>query len=239
MSKIKDETNNTYTYLTVLKRGPNSSDGRARWICQCKCGNTVTVLGSNLRNGKTKSCGCYQKEQTSKASTINLIGKTIGNFTILDSIQGTKNNERHKWRCRCNLCGNENVEISTSNIYSQYSCGCSISSKGERKIREILDELQIQYIQEKRFNDCRFDNGYLARFDFYLPVYNTIIEYDGKQHSIQGNGNFDNNEKFQTTQEHDNLKTKYCQDKNIKLIRIPFYDYNKLNVDYIKEKIAQ
>ena len=238
MSKLKNEINNVYGYLTVIERAPNSLDGRARWVCKCKCGNLVTVLGNHLRGGRIKSCGCYQKEQTSKASTINLVGKTIGNFTVLESIQG-KNGERHKWRCRCNLCGNENVKIQTTNLYIQYSCGCSISSKGERKIKEILDELKIKYVQEKRFNNCKFENGYLARFDFYLPSYNTIIEYDGKQHFIEGNRVFDNKEKFKLTQEHDLIKTQYCFNNNIKLIRIPFFDYNKLDINYIKEKLSE
>ena len=71
----------------------------------------VIIKGSSLRGGKTKSCGCYQKLRTSEASTKNLIGQTIGNFTVLESIMGTKYEERHKWRCRCNLCGNEEAYI--------------------------------------------------------------------------------------------------------------------------------
>ena len=112
MSKMIDETGNRYGYLTVLKRDGSNSQGKAKWLCQCDCGNIVSVYGSSLRNGRTKSCGCYQKQRTSEASTTkDLIGKTIGNFTVLESIVGTKYGERHKWRCRCNLCGNEQVFI--------------------------------------------------------------------------------------------------------------------------------
>lgn len=105
------------------------------------------------------------------------------------------------WRCRCNLCGNENAIISAQNLKKQESCGCLQTSKGERKIKEILKENNINFIQEKRFNNLVFsDTGYLARFDFYLPEHNCIIEYDGIQHFVQGKGKFDNQEKFQTTQ---------------------------------------
>ena len=138
MSKIIDETGNTYGYLKVLERAKNDSSGRAQWKCECKCGNIIEVKGTSLRMGITKSCGCYQKEQTSKASTKNLLGQTIGNFTILESIQGAKNGVRHKWRCRCNLCGNEQVLISTSNLTQQESCGCLNESKGTRIIKKIL-----------------------------------------------------------------------------------------------------
>ena len=55
-----DETGNKYGYLTVVKRGPNNARGKACWICDCDCGTkNILVIGSQLRNGKTKSCGCY------------------------------------------------------------------------------------------------------------------------------------------------------------------------------------
>jgi len=33
-----------------------------KWLCQCDCGNFVTVLGHNLKSGNTKSCGCIPKQ---------------------------------------------------------------------------------------------------------------------------------------------------------------------------------
>ena len=238
MSKIIDETGNTYTYLKVLEKA-DSIGGRAAWKCKCRCGKEIIVKGVYLRNGKVKSCGCYQKEQTSKACSKDLIGQTIGNFTVLESIQGEKSGERHKWRCRCNLCGNENVYISTSNLTQQYSCGCAMSSKGERKIKEILTELEINFIQEKRFSDCVFESNKMARFDFYLPNKNIIIEYDGRQHFIQGDGYFDNEDKIKITQQHDEIKNRYCKEHQIKLIRIPYTDYNLLNAEYLKRKLTE
>lgn len=50
--------------LKVIGRTENSKSGTAMWICECSCPehNIVTVHGSSLRSGKTKSCGCLQKE---------------------------------------------------------------------------------------------------------------------------------------------------------------------------------
>ena len=45
---------------------------------------------------------------------------------------------------------NENAIISAQNLKKQESCGCLQTSKGERKIKEILKENNINFIQEKR-----------------------------------------------------------------------------------------
>ena len=55
-----DLTGQTFGRLKVLRRDETAPGNRIKWICQCKCGNTVSVLSSSLRNGKTKSCGCSQ-----------------------------------------------------------------------------------------------------------------------------------------------------------------------------------
>ena len=238
MSKLINEIGNTYGYLTVIERAPNGSNNKARWVCSCKCGNTTLVDGSKLRNGSVKSCGCYQKEQTSKSCVSHLEGKTIGNFFVLNSV-GSKN-RLHYWRCKCLLCGNKNAIIATNNLNKQYSCGCSVKSHGEEKIKNLLDSRQIKYIQEKRFSDCIFpDTKRQARFDFYLPDYNCIIEYDGRQHFISGNGIYDNEEKFIKTKEHDMIKNQYCFNNHIHLIRIPFTHYNDLTINDLLPHTSQ
>jgi hypothetical protein len=44
--------------------GVASSNRESLWFCKCGCGNTSTVRGSDLKQGNTKSCGCYHKERT-------------------------------------------------------------------------------------------------------------------------------------------------------------------------------
>ena len=64
-SKVVDETGNTYGYLTVLHRAENttSKDGRAQWVCRCKCGNEIITTGKMLRDGSKLSCGCMKKSK--------------------------------------------------------------------------------------------------------------------------------------------------------------------------------
>lgn len=239
MSRIINEVGNKYHYLTVLERDGSNPQGKALWLCRCECGNLTKATGISLRSGKTKSCGCYQKQRTHEASIINLAGETIGNFTVLESIMGTKYGLKHKWRCRCNLCGNEEVYITADNLRKQESCGCLIESKGSRKIKEILEQNNISFIQEKRFFDLRFeDTGYLARFDFYVND-KYIIEYDGIQHFIQGNGVYDNEEKFMRTQEHDRIKNEYCAKHNIPIIRIPYTELDNITLEMLQPETSK
>lgn len=240
MAKMIDMTGKKCGRLTVIERGKNNSQGRACWVCKCECGKIITVDGVSLRNGHTQSCGCYQRDRTSETCKIDLIGQTIGNFTVLEYAQKSLEDEnRSKWKCRCNLCGNEDVYLETDNLRKQYSCGCSISSKGEKKIEEILSLNNIPFIKEKRFSDLIFeDTKKLARFDFYVNN-SYLIEFDGRQHFIQSNGIYDNEEKFKRTQEHDKIKNDYCKKHNIPLIRIPFTEIDKLNIDMLKPETSQ
>jgi len=67
-------------------------------------------------------------------------------------------------------------------------------------------------------------------FDFYIPDKNKIIEFDGKQHYDETHFFDHNDSRFDTLYSyikyHDNIKTNYCNEKGIQLLRIP---YNKIN----------
>ncbi len=100
-------------------------------------------------------------------------------------------------------------------------CPSCCESKGEKALVKLLDNMEIKYMREKRFKDCRFKNP--LPFDFYLPEANICIEYDGMQHfrkwdRIGGDVALDK----QVVK--DQIKTQYCKDNNIKLIRIRYDD---------------
>jgi len=105
---------------------------------------------------------------------------------------------------------------------------CSNKSKGEKNIQNLLNKYKINYHQQYKFNNCK--NIYRLKFDFYLPEYNTCIEYDGKQH-FQSIEIFGGKKRFIHQQKCDQIKNEYCKNNDIKLLRIK-YDENieeKLN----------
>jgi protein-arginine kinase activator protein McsA len=98
-------------------------------------------------------------------------------------------------------------------------CPACKLSKGEIMIVDILNKLNIKHISQKTFDECK--SKYKLRFDFWLPEYNTCIEYDGPQHetAIDFFGGISNLEK---NIYHDNIKSLFCINNNINLIRISY-----------------
>lgn len=95
-------------------------------------------------------------------------------------------------------------------------CG---ESKGEKEIKKILESLNIIFEKEKRFDNCKYKKP--LPFDFYIPYYNICIEYDGIQHykSIEW---FGGEESLSSNKVRDQIKTNFCIENDIKLIRISY-----------------
>ena len=124
--------------------------------------------------------------------------------------------------------------------------GCPVCSKwlssGEIKVKQILEDLNIDYIMNKQFPDLIGDHKPL-KFDFYLEKLNLMIEYDGEFHfNYKCNYNAKNmseNEMFRAflkTRRYDSIKNKYCETHNIPLLRITYkkYSYKDIRNEIIK-----
>ena len=121
-------------------------------------------------------------------------------------------------------------DVKWNNFLNGKRCPYCKRSKGEEKISEILKEFNVKYIAQYTYLDCK-DKRTLP-FDFYIPSLNICIEYDGEQHykpvkfKNQSEEEIENN--YKITVKHDNIKTLYCLDHNIKLIRIPYWDFKNI-----------
>ena len=58
----------TYGRLKVIGFSHVNKRGSKVWLCECSCGNTKEVVGSNLKSGKTKSCGCLNRDKKPEVS---------------------------------------------------------------------------------------------------------------------------------------------------------------------------
>lgn len=103
------------------------------------------------------------------------------------------------------------------------------TSKGELSIGSFLEKHNIEFVKEKTFPDLKGVNGYPLRYDFYIESLNTIVEFDGEQHfKVKFNSSRFSQEKFKQTQKHDKIKNLFCKKNKITLIRIPYYQYDKI-----------
>lgn len=218
---VKNETGNTYGYLTVINRATNTKESRAQWLCKCRCGNEVIVLGKHLRSGNTKSCGCYQREKAIESNIQragNLIGQRFGKLKVLSEagfVLHPSGKRSRLYNCLCD-CGNYcQVQHQYLTYGDTTSCGC-IRSKMEFKVSNYLLQHHYSFQKEYCFNDL-IDQANL-RFDFALFQENRLvglIECQGEQHFNKTNGYYS-----EDIIKHDKMKQQYCLDKNIKLCYI-------------------
>lgn len=104
-------------------------------------------------------------------------------------------------------------------------CPFCSESRGEKYVSLILTELGVPFTRQAKFKDCvNYNIGKKCRrlpFDFYLPTYNSVIEFDGVQH-FKEVGFWGGSKSLKSQQARDQIKNQYCQDKGIKMIRIPY-----------------
>lgn len=131
-------------------------------------------------------------------------------------------------KIKCNKCGNYFYQNWTTHIILGYGC-CScygVKSKGEEKIENFLLAKNIKSKREFKFNNCKFKRE--LPFDFYLPDYNTVIEFQGEQHYKPIRfSNITLEEvkiKFNQYQIRDQIKRDFCKSNGIKEIEIKYND---------------
>lgn len=93
MGKLIDLTGQRFGRLTVISFAGSDRYNKAQWNCICDCGKTVTAVGSDLRSGKTKSCGCFRRDIVVGRSTTH-----GGSYTRLHRIW-------HGMKQRCYYAG--------------------------------------------------------------------------------------------------------------------------------------
>lgn len=195
-----------------------------------------------------KSCINYSSLKTSNGIkiidssnpyTIYNINKYIENNNLDCELLSTEyKNKDSKLSFKCS-CGEIFKVTWSSFVYNnKFRCrSCSNKiSKYELMVKNYLDDNDIEYIMEYRFNDCR--NKYPLPFDFAIikksKIY-CIIECDGQQHykPIQIGGVSEDKalKMYKERINNDNIKDSYCREHNINLLRISYLDFK--NEEYI------
>lgn len=236
----KDISNIKFNKLQPLFRvnGDFVKDKNSYWLCQCDCGNQIIEKATELRYGKIHSCGCYKKEYLSINKSDKLDGQKFNKLLVLEAA-GSTNSQKRLWKCLCD-CGNITY-VTTGDLKNGHiaSCGClRRKSLGEQKIEQLLKENNIKYIHNKGyFKNLILSNGGIGRYDFVLLDENEkpyrLIEFDGIQH-------FEEQDYFThsltETKNNDIIKNKYAKENNIPLVRIPYWERDKMTLEMLLGK---
>ena len=233
MPNRKDLTNKKFGPLTViaLDEEKTALKKRAFWFCKCdKCNEIHSVRSDSLQ--KITRCPNDNSKETLRK---NEIGNRYGKLLVIKQANKTNKNGNIFWECQCD-CGNI-ITVNGIDLRRGHStsCGC-IKSLGEEKISKILKSHNIEFEKEKIFDTCiNPDTNSKLRFDFYLPKYNILIEYQGSQHYEASNSGWNTEDKLTNQIKKDKIKEKWCKDNNIKLITIPYTKYNNITINTILE----
>lgn len=199
--------------------------------CRCKIDRYEwETRPDNLLNGKgcPKCAGMYKTTE----EFINELKEVNDNIEIL----GEYKSSNKKIKVRCKLDGYE-WSATPNNLLRGYGCPKCNESKGEKRVAKYLDSRNIDYERQYKFDECRSKDK--LPFDFYIPSLNIAIEYDGEDHYMiifrSKNDTYNKAlNRFIGTKVRDTIKTIYCKENNIKLIRIPYWDFD--NIEKILEK---
>jgi very-short-patch-repair endonuclease len=204
-------------------------------ICK-KHGEFITSPRNHLSGMNCKKC-MYEGER-------NVVNKlTIENF-----LERSKNIHKNKYDySKVEYKNNKEKVIIICPNHGEFNqiakdhlrgIGCFLckDSKGEKIINIFLNEKKIKYVRQKKFDKCKNKNKLL--FDFYLSEYNLCIEYDGEQHFnpvVFGKMSKEDSEIcLKKTILNDKIKTNFCKENNINLLRIPYTEFK--NIEKILEE---
>lgn len=148
-------------------------------------------------------------------------------------ILGTYTGCRNKILCKCKICNSEWMGLPTTLISRGSGCHSCSKSKGENAIEKFLKLNNIIYEPQKTFDDLRGIKCGLLSYDFYLPEYNLLIEFQGEQHE-KPKTYFGGEKQLKIQQEHDNRKREYARQNNMNLLEIWYYDIDNIEEILVK-----
>lgn len=223
---IDKQTNiNNHTFLKIIDNF-NYCNTKIQLNCNT-CNNIWNTIYSVyiLRPSKCKKCLNIKKLTREEANyrielkcfdrKYTFLGFENNKYVNLKTYIYLKCSKNHDWKMSClNL------------FHSNNGCPICKESKGEVIIRKYLSDNNIEFNSQKMFEGCK--NKRRLKFDFYLPKLNICIEFDGQQHftNVKFNGSKSD---LSYVQNNDKIKNEYCQNNNIRLLRISFLDKNRIN----------
>ncbi|MCC0698589.1 hypothetical protein KGF42_03840 [Clostridioides sp. ZZV15-6383] len=191
---------------------------------------------------KGKRCGYCRPQSGKKIHFRDSFG--YNNFDKVLSWHGDNNlspfrvtlnsNKKYKFICpKCSAVFKRAIRyVNTRGCY----CFKCLKSEGEKKIEEWLIKKNISYKEQVEFNKLVGVKGGNLSYDFYLPKYKLLIEYQGEFHD--GTANMQTEEQYKRQQEHDRRKREYATTNGYELLEIWHQDFDNIE-EILDRKIGK
>ena len=218
IQKSKKIHNNKYIYSSAVYNGANQ---KIEIICPIHGSFWQTV--SDHLSGYGCSLCANENRSLSQRKTLDEFIRQVNEIhqNKFDYSKSVYINDTKKIEIICTTHGSF-WQSPNAHIRGQGCPKCK-TSKGENIIREWLIANKIDFEEQKRFEGCKYKKP--LPFDFWLPKYNICIEFDGQQHYKvinRSKNQLKNLQAYISIGINDIIKTTYCIEKGIPLIRIPF-----------------
>lgn len=203
---------------------------KMKFICDkhIERGIQYNFITNIVDNGHVCKYCSYDKLSSERTISVEKAKELCNERDVLYFDKYTKENET-MIQYKCINHDFDVQEMSLSHFKeSKHPCRYCIKFNGEIAIQDFLIKNNIPFVTQKTFNECVYKR--MLKFDFYIPSCNYCIEYDGQQHfePVKFKKCCDVDKSYILTQVRDKIKNEYCNKNNIKLIRIPYWEYNNI-----------
>lgn len=237
----KPHLGKTWNYLKNKKSPSMYSIGSkylASWICS-KCGDEfnreVKSINEKCKCRKCSYSDSGKRNRDSYSKVINDFKLVHGDKYIYEKIKYELSSKKVEIVCR----KHGSFFQTPNNHVGGAGCPRCKETFGERKIKNTLKLLGVQYKEQKTFKGLVGDSSRL-RIDFFITHLEgvelnqkIIIEYNGEQH-YRPIDFFGGQKQFDKQQRYDQKKRDFAKDKGFKMIEIRYTEFK--NIESILKK---
>jgi len=220
-------------------KGIWTGSGDKTLFFKCKnCGEIWDMRWNNIISGN--NCPYCSGKRSGKTNNLKILYPEISKEWNYEKNQSNPeeftygSSKKAWWICEK---GHEwFTEISNRTSKNNTNCPKCSESKGEKSIQKFLEENNILYTSQKKFQGCK-DKRELP-FDYYIAELNMCIEYQGMQHFRNVSFTSDKEKskrEYVSLKKRDNIKKKFCRNNGIYLLEISYLDFN--NIEKILTKV--
>ena len=225
LKKVREVHGGKYQYIESSYQNTQSP---IKFICP-KHGEKSQIVHKHL---SSKGCPACTQDKLTKSMTKSFDQFVVEANKIHDNkyqyIEATYQKALVHTEIICPLHGS--FWQSPDNHLHGKGCKSCNESQGEKAIRRILVLNEIEFFEQWTDHDCIKIKP--LKFDFYLPSFDIIIEFDGQQH-FRPTGFFGGKKAFRKLKEYDQFKDSWAKKHQIRLLRIAYFDdiYEKLKLE--------